>query len=103
MLDRSFDPIRHLALVFSSQNVASPGQYSFVRYTIADLGFEPRFPDYESGVLPVVTNPQSRWQDLNLQPPVYKTGALPLSYKGDRAAELDPYVSILASLALTTG
>ena len=68
----------------------------------ARLGIEPRQTESESVVLPLhhqavenlkglgdnlryevdVEGNWSRRRELNLQPPVYKTGALPLSYAG---------------------
>ena len=54
----------------------------------ARLGVEPRQNESESFVLPlhhqavgIFGNWSRRW-DSNPQPPVYKTGALPLSYAG---------------------
>ena len=38
------------------------------------------------GVANAVVSKQSRWWDLNPQPPLYESGALPLSYIGGRVA-----------------
>jgi hypothetical protein len=68
----------------------------------ARLGLEPRQAESESAVLPlhhqavergnaVVGKAAGEWsrrRESNLQPPVYKTGALPLSYAGENESPI---------------
>src|SRR3954470_19775427 len=68
----------------------------------ARLGIEPRLSESEELVLPLhhravkscVSCAHGKWSrrwDSNPQPPVYKTGALPLSYAGETEGRLPKF------------